>query len=59
MAPIFISTGWIGLRWLHRDLAVSRFKIPDALADQVQDLPIAGAPLVFCNIVQLVVEFRI
>ena len=40
-------------------LSLLLLKFPDALADQIKDLPVPGPPLVFGNIIELVVKLRI
>ena len=45
-------------RW-GRDRAFLCLKLPDALADQVEDLPIGGASLIFGDVVQFSVELGV
>lgn len=52
------------LAFLHNilwqlDLALAGLKILDALADKVKHLPVRRAPLVFGNVMQLIVQLGI
>ena len=41
------------------NLAFFLLKIFDTLADKIKNLTVCGAPLIFCDVVQFMVQFKV
>jgi hypothetical protein len=57
-AALFIIVIATGL-FVTGDHTLFAFKIANALADQVQDLAVAGPSFIFGNVVKLIVQLRV